>query len=74
MQGEAQMSYLDDDLEMGLSLMAEKIAKMFMEFQKETRHIVTSVDLNTDEYGNIGVTCRIELSSSVFVKNGSMDA
>jgi len=55
-------------------LMAEKIAKMFMEFQKETRHIVTSVHLNTDEYGNIGVTCRIELSSSVFVKNGSMDA
>ena len=74
MQGQAEMSYLDDDLEIGLSLMAEKIAKMFMEFQKETRHIVSAVELSTDEYGNIGVCCKIELSSMVFIKNGNMDA
>lgn len=68
------MSYTDDELEMGLALMSEKIAKMFMEFQKETRHIISAVDLSSDEYGNIGVTCRLELAASVFVKNGNMDA
>jgi hypothetical protein len=68
------MTYTDDDLEMGLSLMSEKIAKMFMEFQKETRHIVSSVELSSDEYGNIGVCCKVELSGMVFIKNGNMDA
>jgi hypothetical protein len=68
------MSYTDDELETALQLMSSKIASMFMQFQKETRHAVVAVDLSSDEAGNLGVACRLELVGSVYIKNGNLDS